>query len=184
MAPSILIDGQPDQDVVTITNTGVLLAMYSWTPATRNVDLFGAQRIPFKRPAGSGRSDVVIKLRGAADVVSVAGEIPARNGEVLREEVLLVSADIQAGTDTVLATGPLPEPRALPSSEWTCCPPSCTSWETRWGCRKPRARVSWASPCRQRFGASRWWTDRGAWMPEVHRAPNRSQKCNPGLLTS
>lgn len=139
MAPSILIDGQPDQDVVTITNTGVLLAMYSWTPATRNVDLFGAQRIPFKRPAGSGRSDVVIKLRGAADVVSVAGEIPARNGEVLREEVLLVSADIQAGTDTVLATGLLPEPRALPSSEWTCCPPSCTGWETRWGCRKPRA---------------------------------------------
>lgn len=110
VAPSILIEGQTDQDVVTITNTGVLLAMYSWTPATWNADVFGAQRIPFKRPPGSSASEVTINVRGAADIVSIAGDIRARTLDILREEtfVLSASANIQAGTETVLAAGLLP----------------------------------------------------------------------------
>ncbi len=110
VAPSIVIDGQSDQDVVTITNTGVLLAMYSWTPATWSADVFGTQRIPFKRPAGSNESDVVINVRGAADVVSIAGNVRSRNLEILREETFLVSAsaNIHAGTDTVLSADLVP----------------------------------------------------------------------------
>ena len=110
VAPTIHLDGQADQDVVTITNTAVLLAMYSWTPATWNADVFGAERIPFKRPAGSSASQVFIDVRGATDVVTVAGVVRARDMQILREESFLVSAsaNIQAGTDTVLAAGLLP----------------------------------------------------------------------------
>ena len=110
VAPLITISGHADQDTVTITATGTLLAMYSWTPGSWNADVFGAQRIPFKRPNGSSESRVVIDVKGATDQVTILGEIRARTTEILREESLLMagSSSLMARPETVVAAGLLP----------------------------------------------------------------------------
>ncbi len=81
-APKIRIQGQGDQDQITVSATGVLVAAYPWTPASWNAEQFGTLRIPFKRPVSAGASSIIIDGKDSGDRITLSGTIKARQTDI------------------------------------------------------------------------------------------------------
>ena len=82
MAPKIRIQGQGNQDQITVSANGSLVAAYPWTPASWNAEQFGTLRIPFKRPVSAGASSIVIDGKDSGDGITLSGTIKARQTDV------------------------------------------------------------------------------------------------------